>query len=115
MGVNVEQPPAPDVLGLPTTGAMGTEPAITVSRLMAIASLGVAIAANQFGYQLPPDVREFADTWGIPLAGITIGAWQLLQGRLIRNRVVSPATTLALMRQVARKPLEDFTSIRPFA
>lgn len=89
----------PDVLGLPTTGAMGTEPAVTVSRLMALASLGVALAAKYLGYELPPDVRAFADTWGIPLAGIVIAAWQLLQGRLIRNRVVAPSTALALVQR----------------
>ena len=109
MSVNVGHPPAPEVLGLPTTGAMGKEPAVTVSRLMALASLAVAIAANRFGYELPPDVRAFGDTWGLPLAGASIAAWQLLQGRLIRNRVVSPATALNLIRK-ATLPTVDFTN-----
>lgn len=90
---------SPDVLGLPTEGALGTEPAITVSRLMAIASLAVALIARYLGYEIPPDLRAFADEWGLVLAGLAIAAWQLLQGRLIRNRVIAPATALALVQR----------------
>lgn len=104
MSVKVGNAQQPEVLGLPTQGAMGTEPAVTVSRLMALASFAVAVAANQFGYQLPPDVRDFANTWGLPLAGVCIGAWQLLQGRVIRGRVISPATALELVRKAVNQP-----------
>lgn len=115
MTSTVGAPPPPEVMGLPTTGAMGKEPAVTVSRLMALASLAVAIAANRFGYELPPDVRAFGDTWGLPLAGAAIGAWQLLQGRIIRNNVVSPATALNLINRARQLRAADTAVPGPFA
>lgn len=110
-----EMAPAPEVMGLPTTGAMGKEPAVTVSRLMALASLVVALVAKYLGYELPPDVRAFADEWGIAAAGFVIGAWQLLQGRIIRNNVVSPATALNLINRARQLRAADTAVPGPFA
>lgn len=101
--MNVGHPPQPDVLGLPTEGAMGKEPAMSVSTIMAIVGGAVAAGSQLFGYELPPDVRQFGNDWGPALAGAAVAGWALLQGRFIRNRVVSPATALQLIRKVARQ------------
>jgi hypothetical protein len=108
-------PPQPDVLGLPTEGAMGTEPAMSVSTIMAIIGGAVAVGSQLFGYDLPPEVRVFANDWGPALAGAAVAAWALIQGRLIRNRVVSPATTLALVQRALGTmtvPASALSSIR---
>lgn len=103
MAVNVGHPPQPDVLGLPTDGAMGKEPAMSVSTIMAIIGGLVAAGSQLLGYELPPDVRQFGNDWGPALAGAAVAGWALIQGRLIRNRVVSPATALALIRKLSRQ------------
>lgn len=104
MAVNVGHPPQPDVLGLPTDGSMGKEPAMTVSTIMAIVGGVVAAGSQLLGYELPPDVRQFGNDWGPALAGAAVAGWALIQGRLIRNRVISPATTLALLRHAVQRP-----------
>lgn len=103
MSVNVGRPPELEAIGLPTQGSMGKEPAMTVSTIMAIIGGAVAFGSQALGYELPPDVRQFADDWGPALAGAAIAAWALLQGRIIRGRVISPATALGLMRMAARR------------
>lgn len=101
MAVHVGRPDPPEVLGLPTDGAMGKEPAMSVSTIMAIVGGVVAAGSQLLGYELPPDIRQFGNDWGPALAGAAVAGWALIQGRLIRNHVVSPATALNLIRKVA--------------
>jgi hypothetical protein len=103
MAVNVDHPPQPEVAGLTTEGSMGKEPAMTISTIMAIVGGAVAAGSQLLGYELPPDVRQFGNDWGAALAGAAVAAWALLQGRIIRNNVVSPATALNLVRRAARR------------
>lgn len=88
----VDRSSEPTVEGLPTTGAMGTQPSTTVSNIMAIVSFIVLVVASQLGYSVPPEVQEFADDWGLEAAALAVAAWQFAQGKIIKGRVFAPAS-----------------------
>jgi len=81
-------------MGLPTTGAMGTEPAMSVTGIIGIISIVVGIVVQLTGWTVPPDVQDFFDQWGPTLVGLGLALYALISGWFVRQRVVSPATAV---------------------
>ena len=84
----------PQFMGLPTRGAMGEEPAFSVSGIMGIVAVVVGVVVQLTGITIPPDLQSFADQWGSTIVGLAIAVYTLVTGYFIRQRVVSPATAV---------------------
>ena len=91
------QPPVYE--NLPTSGAMGTEPALSVGSLMAFVTM-IATALAVSGVYVPsPEVQGFFDQYGAFLAVLIVGAIPFVQGWLTRAHVYAPASVQALLRR----------------
>ena len=89
------QPPAYE--NLPTSGAMGTEPALSVGSLMAFVTM-IATALAVSGVYVPsPEVQGFFDQYGRFLAVLIVGAVPVVQGWLTRGKVYAPASVQQLL------------------
>lgn len=87
---NPDPPPAAipaQVEGLPTTGVMGTSPALTVGALVAVVAFVVNLVVQYFGLTIPLEVKEFADQYGVMLAAVAL---PLITAVITRLRVFSP-------------------------
>lgn len=91
------QPPAYE--NLPTSGAMGTEPALSVGTIMLVVTLIVGFLGASGVYTPSPEVRAWAEQYGLAAATIIVALWQFVQAWLTRNRVISPATMAGLLRR----------------
>jgi hypothetical protein len=97
-----EPAPTPGkVEGLPTTGAMGKQPAVTVAGVMALLSIIIALIVQFTGVQVPPDLQQFGNEHGAVAVGLAIAAYQFIQGHIIKGRVFAPAS---LATRYIRKP-----------
>ncbi len=64
-------PPIPErIEGLPTQGAMGTQPLITVGTVIIIVNLLLTLIKQYAGWAPPPEWAPFFDEYGTTLAGI---------------------------------------------
>jgi hypothetical protein len=85
------------IFGLPITGLMGTNPAISVGAVIAAVSFVVNFLIGQGIIGVPtPELQAFFDEHGTTLAAAAVSALALVQGWVTRNRVVSPATAAAI-------------------
>ncbi len=93
--VTVDGKPLPTkVEGLPTTGPMGKNPAISVGFLVAAAGTATALAVRQGWLQpIGPEMTEFFNQWGDDIAfWVSVTAIPVVQGWITRNKVPSPYT-----------------------
>lgn len=101
------QPNAPGVnaprsfMGLPTSGAFGTEPALSVAGIMGILAVVVGLVTQFTGLTVPPDLQAFLDTNGSAMVSLVIAAYVFITGYLTRQRVVAPATASAAVAAAA--------------
>lgn len=91
------QPPAYE--NLPTSGAMGTQPALSVGALTAFATMTATALAVSGVYTPTPEVRAFFDQYGPFIAVLIVGAIPFVQGWLTRAHVYAPASVQALLRR----------------
>ena len=63
-------PLPPTVEGLPTGGAMGTQPLITIGTVVIIVQIVLALIKQYAGWAPPPEWTPFFDQYGTALAGI---------------------------------------------
>ncbi len=96
MAENTPLPPVAE--HLPTSGAMGEEPAISVGAIMSAATLIVA-ALSVYGIQVSPELQQFADQYGTVLAGFLVVALPYVTSRIIRGKVYAPASVQALLNR----------------
>ena len=97
---NPEPPPVlipSKIEGLPTTGLMGTSPAITVGSIIAVVAFIVNLVVQYFGLTIPPEVKEFADSYGIMLASIAL---PIITAIITRFNVFSPHSAAELQQGV---------------
>lgn len=89
------------IFGLPVTGLMGTQPALSVGTVIAVVSFAVNFLIGQGVISAPtPELQAFFDEHGYALAVAAVSAIALVQGWITRNRVVSPATAAAAAPQL---------------
>lgn len=89
------------IFGLPITGLMGTNPAVTVSTVMGLAGLAFTVLVGQGVIQPPtPELQGVFDEYGDDAAGAAVLVWFLINGWLTRNSVISPKTGDKLRKQV---------------
>jgi hypothetical protein len=87
---NPDPPPAyipNQIEGLPTTGLMGTAPTLTIGGLIAAAAFVVNILVQYFGWQISPELKQFADEYGVMLASIAV---PIITAALTYFKVFSP-------------------------
>ncbi|TXH56796.1 MAG: hypothetical protein E6Q97_05735 [Desulfurellales bacterium] len=92
------RPPAYE--NLPTSGAFGKEPAISVGGIVSFATLVVALL-SVYGVTISPELQQFADQYGLVLAGFVVVALPYVTSRIIRGKVYSPASVQALLNNRA--------------
>lgn len=88
------QPPAYE--NLPTSGAMGKEPAISVGAIMGAAGV-IVYMLGTYGVTISPEIRAFFDQNGGAIALLIIGLVPVVQGWLTRTRVYAPASVQQLL------------------
>ncbi len=81
------------IVGLPVTGLMGTQPAVTSASVMAAIYLVVTFLVTQgILPPLPPELTAITDQYG----EVVTTAFIVLVGYIIKNRVPSPNTAARL-------------------
>lgn len=84
------------ILGLPITGLMGEQPALTIGGIIGFGAFVVAALVAFLGWTMPPEWWVFFDTWGVKIAGALIIGIPIIQSWWTRSRVVSPRTAAKL-------------------
>lgn len=99
VGQMIPTPPriAKKVEGLPTSGPMGTVPTLTVAGLVSLAGFGVNLAVQYFGWELPTDLRIWADQYGVMLATIVV---PLITGVISYFKVFAPKSVAEIQAGV---------------
>lgn len=90
-----QQPMPPAYENLPTSGAMGTQPALSVGALTAFATMTATALAVSGVYVPSPEVQGFFDQYGSVIAVLIVGAIPFVQGWLTRAHVYAPASCMA--------------------
>lgn len=85
---------------LPSTGVMSTNPALTVAGVMSVVTIIVGFLVAGGYYQPSPEIREWADQYGLTATTLVVSACLYIQGWVIRNHVVSPATARIALGQL---------------
>ena len=85
------------IMGLPTEGAMGENPALTVGGIISVCAIIVAALGAFLGWQMPPAWQTFFDVYGVQLATALVILIPIIQGFITRQRVFSPRTTAHLV------------------
>jgi hypothetical protein len=89
---------------MPLTGAMATNPALTVGGIMAVVAFifNFLVAQGIIGPPTP-ELQALFDEHGVAIAGAAIAAWGLIQGWITRNKVIAPATLARLVPSLVRR------------
>lgn len=95
--------PSPDKVPMPATGAMATNPALTVASVMAVVAFIFNLLVGM-GYIQPlsPEMRALFDEHGVEIAGAAIAVYIWIGGWITRNHVVAPATLARLVPSLVR-------------
>lgn len=89
------------IFGLPITGLMGTQPALSVGTVIAAVSFLVNFLIGQGVISPPtPELQAFFDEHGYALAVAAVSALALVQGWITRSRVVAPSTAASIAPQL---------------
>jgi hypothetical protein len=86
------------IMGLPTEGAMGENPALTVGGIISVCAILVAALGAFFGWQMPLEWRDFFDEYGLQLATALIVVIPMVQAAITRMHVFSPKTTAGMLQ-----------------
>ena len=92
-----QDPRARSIEGLPTSGAMGTVPTITVGVIVTIATIVLQLFAQLTGFTLPPEAQAFFDEHGIAIAGAVAS---LVTAAITYFKVFSPRSAAQIKEGV---------------
>ena len=76
--------------GLPTEGAMGENPAVTIGGVVTFCTIVAAAAAVFLHQSITPEQQVFFDHYGLTLAAAIVALIPIIQGFLTRARAFSP-------------------------
>src|SRR5678810_724182 len=82
---------------LPTTGVMGTEPALSVGAFMACVAAVIAVLGAFGVLNLTDDQRLALMNNGPVIIGTLVAVWTAVQAIVTRQRVFSPQSTATLV------------------
>lgn len=85
--------------GLPTSGLMGTVPTLTIGGLIAFTAFVVNLLVQYFGFSISPELKNFADEYGVMLATIAL---PVITAVLTYFKVFSPRSAAELQAGVRR-------------